>query len=70
MVRKAVEELPTQMRNIILYSMKGLKNHEIAGQIANFRRHCPYVKEIRLSQTSRKSQRHKLHLITIFMQIK
>ncbi len=24
-VRKAVEELPTQMRNIILYSMKGLK---------------------------------------------
>ena len=25
-VRKAVEELPTQMRNIILYSMKGLKN--------------------------------------------
>ena len=28
-VRKAVEELPTQMRNIILYSMKGLKNNEI-----------------------------------------
>ncbi len=24
-VRKAVEELPTQMRNIILYSMKGYK---------------------------------------------
>ena len=33
MVRKAVEELPTQMRNIILYSMKGLKNHEIADKL-------------------------------------
>ena len=32
-VRKAVEELPTQMRNIILYSMKGLKNHEIADKL-------------------------------------
>ena len=32
-VRKAVEELPTQMRNIILYSMKGLKNNEIADKL-------------------------------------
>ncbi len=32
-VRKSVEELPTQMRNIILYSMKGLKNHEIADKL-------------------------------------
>lgn len=32
-VRKAVEELPLQMRNIILYSMKGLKNHEIADKL-------------------------------------
>lgn len=32
-VRKAVEELPTQMRNIILYSMKGLKKHEIANKL-------------------------------------
>lgn len=30
---QAVEELPTQMRNIILYSMKGLKNHEIADKL-------------------------------------
>lgn len=32
-VRKAVEELPTQMRNIIVLSMKGLKNHEIANKL-------------------------------------
>ena len=32
-VRKAVEELPSQMRNIILLSMKGLKNHEIADKL-------------------------------------
>lgn len=32
-VRKAVEELPSQMKNIILYSMKGLKNHEIADKL-------------------------------------
>ena len=33
LVNKAVEELPTQMRNVILYSMKGLKNHEIAQEL-------------------------------------
>lgn len=33
LVRKAVEELPTQMRNIIVLSMKGLKNHEIANKL-------------------------------------
>ena len=33
MVRKAVEELPAQMRNVILLSMKGLKNHEIADKL-------------------------------------
>jgi len=33
LVRKAVEELPTQMRNIILCSMQGLKNHEIADKL-------------------------------------
>ena len=27
------EAVPTQMRNIILYSMKGLKNHEIADKL-------------------------------------
>lgn len=32
-VRKAVEDLPSQMRNIIIYSMKGLKNHEIADKL-------------------------------------
>lgn len=33
MVRKAVDELPSQMRNIILLSMEGLKNHEIADKL-------------------------------------
>lgn len=33
LVRKAVEELPTQMRNIIFLSMEGLKNHEIADKL-------------------------------------
>lgn len=32
-VRKAVEELPSQMRNIILLSMEGLKNNEIADKL-------------------------------------
>ncbi|WP_195405977.1 RNA polymerase sigma-70 factor [Bacteroides congonensis] len=33
LVRKAVEELPSQMKKVILYSMQGLKKHEIADKM-------------------------------------
>lgn len=33
LVRKSVEKLPAQMRNIIIYAMEGLKNHEIADKL-------------------------------------
>lgn len=33
LVRKSVEELPAQMRNVIVCAMEGLKNHEIADRL-------------------------------------
>ena len=57
-VRKAVEELPTQMRNIILYSMKGLKNNEIADKLQISEGTVHKLKKNSLSQTPRKPKRN------------
>ncbi len=66
-VRKAVEELPTQMRNIILYSMKGLKNNEIADKLQISEGTVHKLKKNSLSQTPRKPKKELITSYVFFL---